>query len=232
MAPVGWIALWAALFALTHHGFATSGVRRWMVGALGEWPYRGLYSLISLATIIPLIIEYFRYKHAGPILWMLGGVAPIRWLAVVLAFFGLLIAIASFANPSPALVGGEMIGATLNPRGLLRITRHPLFIGLGLWAVAHMIVNGSVGDLLFFGTFAAVGIFGAMHQDRRKLAEVGEPYRRFREQTSLIPGIALLDGRQRIAAREMPWAAIGIGAVALAILVGLHPILFGGHPLG
>jgi uncharacterized membrane protein len=232
MGPTGWIALWAALFALTHSGIASAAVRPRLIEGFGELPYRGLYSLISLATIIPLIIEYFRHKHAGPILWMLGGVAPIRWLAVVLAFLGLLIVIAGFANPNPAGIAGEMVGAGLNPRGLLKVTRHPMFVGLGLWAVAHMIVNGSVADLLFFGTFAVVGIFGAMHQDRRKLAEVGEPYRRFHEQTSLIPGLALLDGRQRIAAREMPWAAIAIGAVALAILLALHPILFGGNPLG
>lgn len=232
MGPAEWVALWAILFTLTHFGLASSAIRPRLIAALGEWPYRGLFSVVSFATLVPLIIEYFRHKHAGAILWMLGAVTPVRWLAVVLAFSGLLLAIASFTNPSPAGIGAEMSGAQIEARGVLRITRHPLFAGLGLWALAHMIVNGSVGDLFFFGTFAVVGIIGAMFQDRRKIADLGEPYRRLVEQTSFIPGMALIQRRQQFAVREMPWLAVAIGAVALAILVALHPILFGGHPVG
>lgn len=232
MGPTEWIALWAVLFAATHFGLASPAVRPRLIGTIGEWPYRGLFSLVSFATLIPLIMEYFGHKHAGPILWMLGSVAPLRWLTVVMAFAGLLLAVASFANPSPAGMGAEIFGVRIEARGVLRLTRHPLLAGLALWAVGHMIVNGSVGDLLFFGTFAVVGIVGAMFQDHRKLTELGEPYRRLVEQTSLIPGLAVLQGRQRLAAGEMPWVAIAIGAAALAILVAVHPILFGGHPLG
>lgn len=73
---------------------------------------------------------------------------------------------------------------------------------------------------------------GSLHQDRRKLHEPGEPYRRFVAETSFVPGVALIDGRQRWRSDDMPWAAIGIGAVTTVIIVILHPIIFGGAPLG
>jgi uncharacterized membrane protein len=232
MEPTEWIALWAVLFAATHFGLASAAVRPRLLKAIGEWPYRGLFSLVSFATLIPLIIEYFGHKDAGPILWMLGSVAPLRWLAVALAFAGLLLVVAGLANPSPAGMGAEISGVKFEARGVLRLTRHPVFAGLGLWAVGHMIVNGNGGSLLFFGAFAVVGIAGAMLQDNRKLVQLGEPYRRLVGQTSLIPGLAVLQGRQRLAAGEMPWVAIAIGAATLVILVAMHPVLFGGHPLG
>ena len=30
----------------------------------------------------------------------------------------------------------------------------------------------------------------------------------------------------------MPWAAIGIGVLLTVVIVMLHPMIFGGHPLG
>jgi uncharacterized membrane protein len=47
-----------------------------------------------------------------------------------------------------------------------------------------------------------------------------------------VPGAAILSGRQRWSREDMPWAAIGIGALATVLLVGLHPYIFGGQPMG
>jgi uncharacterized membrane protein len=75
-----------------------------------------------------------------------------------------------------------------------------------------------------------LGIVGGIHQDRRKLRELGEPYRRLRAETSFVQGAALISGRQHMSTGDIPWAAIGIGSV-LAIALGFaHPHLFGGYP--
>jgi uncharacterized membrane protein len=86
--------------------------------------------------------------------------------------------------------------------------------------------------VIFFGTFPVLGIAGGLHQDRRKLSEVGESYTRFVAETSFVPGAAILSGRQRWSREDMPWAAIGIGALAAVLLVGIHPHIFGGQPMG
>jgi uncharacterized membrane protein len=85
--------------------------------------------------------------------------------------------------------------------------------------------------VFFFGAFPALGILGALDQDRRKLGEVGEDYRRFVASTSFFPGAALFSRRQRWTASDTPWAAIGIGAAAGIALVLFHPYLFGGFPM-
>jgi uncharacterized membrane protein len=47
-----------------------------------------------------------------------------------------------------------------------------------------------------------------------------------------VPFAALLSGRQQLTSDDVPWAAIGAGTVLTIAIVALHPIIFGGHPLG
>jgi uncharacterized membrane protein len=105
-------------------------------------------------------------------------------------------------------------------------------MGFILFGIAHMLMNGWAGDVIFFGMFPALGILGGMHQDRRKIRELGDSYREFLAKTSFVPFAALLSARVRWSRDDMPWAAIGAGVVLTAAIVALHPIIFGGNPLG
>jgi len=64
-----WIALWPVLFLGGHLIIASSAVRSRLIGAVGEQPYRGIYSVVAFATLDPLIYEFARNKHAGRLLW-------------------------------------------------------------------------------------------------------------------------------------------------------------------
>jgi uncharacterized membrane protein len=230
MGAVGLITLWAVLFLASHLVLSADAVRGALAGALGEQPFRGIYSLVALGTFIPLIVVFGHHKHAGPMLWYLRGVAPLRWLVWLMLLVALIMFVASLITPNPVALGAP---DNLTPRGILKLTRHPGFVAFALFGFAHMLMNGWAGDLVFFGTFPAVGILGGMHQDRRKLRVMGEGYRRFVEQTSFMPGAALLSGRQRChPAEDLPLLAIAIGAVLTVVLVAIHPWAFGGHPLG
>jgi uncharacterized membrane protein len=138
--------------------------------------------------------------------------------------------VASFINPNPGQVGAPA-GAG-EPRGVLKITRHPSFVAFALFGLAHMLMNGWLGDVIFFGTFPALGILGGMHQDSRKIRELGERYREFKAKTSFMPFAALVSGRQQWTSADMPWIAIGVGIVLTVVVVMLHPTIFGGNPLG
>ncbi|MFZ0248020.1 NnrU family protein [Candidatus Binatus sp.] len=225
-----WIALWAVLFLASHLIISSSAVRSRLIGAVGEQPYRGIYSLIAFATLGPLIYEFARNKHAGPLLWALRAVAPIRGLAWLLMLTALILLVGSFITPNPGVIGAPKGGS--EPRGLLKITRHPGLVGFSLFGIAHLLMNGRAGDVIFFGLFPALGIIGGMHQDRRKIRELGDRYREFVAKTSFVPFAALIGGRVRWAGNDMPWAVIGVGVVLTVAIVALHPMIFGGHPLG
>ncbi|HXN87262.1 MAG TPA: hypothetical protein VN867_14405, partial [Candidatus Binataceae bacterium] len=65
-----------------------------------------------------------------------------------------------------------------------------------------------------------------------KEMQLGAPYHRLVEQTSFVPGLALIQGRQHWTSSDTPWTAIAIGVVLTVVIVWLHPHLFGGYPLG
>ncbi len=224
-----WIALWAGSFLASHLIISSSAVRARLISAVGGQPYRGIYSLVAAATLGPLIYEFARNKHAGPLLWYLRVVAPVRWLAWVLMLTALILFVGSFINPNPA---GMAPGGSTEPRGILKITRHPSFVAFSLFGIAHMLMNGWAGDVIFFGMFPALGILGGMHQDQRKIRELGDRYRDFVAKTSFVPFAALLSGRVRWSSGDMPWAAIGTGVVLTVAILALHPMIFGGNPLG
>src|SRR5271167_1594731 len=100
-----WIALWAVLFLASHLIVSSAAVRSALIDAIGEQPYRGIYSLIAAATLGPLIYEFAHNKHAGPILWYLRAVAPIRWLAWLLMLAALVLLVGSFITPNPGGIG-------------------------------------------------------------------------------------------------------------------------------
>ncbi len=230
MGAVGLIALWAVLFLAGHFILSSDAVRGAIVGAVGEQPFRGIYSLVALGTFIPLIYVFGHHKHAGAMLWYLRDVAPIRWLVWLMMLVALIMWVASLITPNPVALGAP---DNLTPRGILKLTRHPGFVAFAIFGFAHMLMNGWAGDLVFFGTFPALGIFGGLHQDHRKLRSMGERYRRFVEETSFMPGAALLSGRQHFdPAEDVPWLGILIGTVLTIVLVAIHPWAFGGHPLG
>ncbi len=225
-----WISLWAALFMLTHTIPASAAIRPRLIAKLGEGGYRAVHSLLALATLSALAIEFSRHKHAGPLLWHLGTVAPLRWLVWLTMAGALALLVAGLLTPNPGAIIG--VGELDTPRGILKLTRHPVFAGFALFGLGHMVVNGWLGDVIFFGTFVVLAVLGGWHQDRRKVAELGASYKRFMERTSFFPGTAGFGGQPEQGAGGLPWAAIGIGLALTALVAGVHPWLFGGHPLG
>src|SRR5882672_8497610 len=226
-----WIALWAALFLGTHFALSSATVRPRLINAVSQQGFLGIYSLVAFATLGPLIYEFAYHKHAGPMLWYLRANPPTRWLAWVLMFLALIIFVASLINPNPGGLGAPQTRSS-DPHGVLKITRHPGLVAFTLFGLAHLLMNGWLGDVIFFATFPALGILGGIHQDARKIRELGETYREFKAKTSFVPFAALISGRQQWTGADMPWAAIGAGTVLTIAIVALHPIIFGGHPLG
>ena len=105
---------WAlAGFVLIHVGISATGLRARIVGAIGEWPYRGLFSLASGALLAGLIIGVgqMRADPFDPLnapLWDPPG--WLRWGAYVLVLFGLSLAFTGLFTPGPTTAGFEKAG--------------------------------------------------------------------------------------------------------------------------
>jgi uncharacterized membrane protein len=229
MDPVVSIALWATLFVASHLVISSDALRPRLIGAIGLQPYRGLYSLVAFATFIPLLIAFGHHKHAGPILWYLRGVEPVRWLTWLMMLLAFIFFVGSFVNPNPGAIGAP---AGRSVSGILKITRHPSFVAISLFGLAHLLMNGWAGDVIFFGSFVVLAVLGGRFQDARKISELGAPYRALVDSTSFFPGAALVAGRQRWSGADTPWIAIALGAVTAFVVLMFHPIFFGGNPLG
>jgi uncharacterized membrane protein len=211
------------LFAATHIGLSHGNVRRRLIEKLGTWPFRGVYSLISIVTLGGAALAYWDVRHLGePTLWT----AP-TWLAAIVAYPLMFVALELFAlmlgTPSPV----SMMPAKAEPRGVLRITRHPMNMAFSCFGIAHAFATGTLAGVCFFGSIFVVGFFGAYHQDRRKANAGDEAFLAFRRETSVFPFAAILFRKTRPALSELSLPLLIIGLAAFAALIVFHGRLFG-----
>jgi len=217
------IVLWTVAFAATHMGLSSLRVRPRLVAAMGEAAYLGLYSIVSIATFVPLVMAWLDGIHTGPLLWNLRAVPGVQPACLLVSWLAFTMALAALVQPSPASIGPR---STTRARGLTRITRHPLFMNVGIWALTHVVLNGFLNDVLFFGGVFTVGLLGCMHQDARKRITEKGTLDEFFAETSLLPFVAIATGRGKLVLSELPWAGIAVGGAASWALYHYHAQLF------
>lgn len=221
------VAFWIAI----HIGLAGSPLRAALVQRLGANAWRGLFSLLSLAGLVWLIVDW----RSAAAVYMAAGVEPLwqsdlryRIVALLLMAPAILLFVGSVTTRNPTAVGGErFLGASEAATGILRITRHPMLWSFVLWAFAHVLNNGDLPSILFFGAFLVVSIAGTRSIDAKRAAIGGADWERYRAVTSNVPFVAIAQGRNRFDFGEIGWKRIAISVVAYIGLVLLHGLLFG-----
>lgn len=216
------IVVFSALFVATHLGMSHGVVRENLVAKLGQWPFRGLYSVVSFLTLGPAAVLWWQNRHLGPVLWEFSPWVE-RGVALVLMLVAVELIVLMLANPSPA----SMMPGDNEPRGILRVTRHPMNMGLALFGVAHILANGTVGDVAFFGAFVVVGVAGPFHMDARLKKQRGEGFDEFCRQTSVVPFVAMIRGRTKFRPEEISFPLFLIGVIVYIALVVFHGRFFG-----
>ena len=140
-----------ALFFLVHLIPTVPDVRTRLVAVAGRGPYAGLFSLLSLLSIVLVVWGYGAMQGLGggnPQLW----VSP-RWLRHVTMLLML-----------PALI---LLVAAYTPSRLRRRVRHPMLSAILLWSFAHLLVNGDLASVLLFGSFLAYAIYDMVSASQR-----------------------------------------------------------------
>jgi uncharacterized membrane protein len=221
-APLVVLALWGA-FAASHMALSSLRLRPRLVSVLGERGFLGLYSAAALVLFTALVWFYIDHRHAGALLW-----APVAGPAARAAIYALegatwIAIVAGFATPNPVALGVPEGRWPREPRGIHRITRHPALMGFGMVGLLHLPVTGFASDVAFWAGFPLFAVIGCWHQDRRKLATLGEPYRAFHAATPFLPFTRR--GALRGVA-ELPPLAIALGLGLAVGLRWLHGPLF------
>lgn len=101
----------------------------------GENTWKGLYSLVSLLGFVLIVWGYGQARQSPVLLW-----AVPLWTRHLAA----LLMLVSFVLLTAAYVPGNGIKARLG---------HPMVLAVKVWAVAHLLANNTVADLLLFGAF-------------------------------------------------------------------------------
>ena len=121
------------------------------VAQFGENGWKGLYSLAS-ALGLALVVWGYGLARAEPVvLW-----APPGWTKHVAA----LLTLPAFILIAAAYVPGNRIKAAVG---------HPMVAGVKVWAIAHLLSNGNLADVLLFGAFLAWAVLdfrSARQRDR------------------------------------------------------------------
>lgn len=113
--------------------------RRSQIARRGEAAWKVGYSLLSVVFFLMLLWGYAQARQgAAPLFWWPDGVARGLRHAVALLM----------------LVGFWLLAAAYVPRNHLKAAvKHPMTLAVKTWALAHLLVNHSLPDLLLFGGF-------------------------------------------------------------------------------
>jgi uncharacterized membrane protein len=208
------LALATAAFLATHFVSSTP-LRPALVGAMGEWPYRGLYSLAAFVTLGWMIWAYAQAPREA-LLWQ-----PLRLLPVIVMPLAFILVVTGYWR-NPTMVGADKLLKSEQPaRGMIRITRHPLMWGIMLWAGAHILARADGKSIVFFGGFLVLAALGAVLMDARKRKDAD--FQRFAAVTSNVPFVAVAQGRNRIVWREIGWLRPAIGLAVYLGVLAFHP---------
>jgi uncharacterized membrane protein len=124
------------------HGFVTMrGERAALVARLGEGLYKALFSLLSIVGVALIVWGFARYRATGWIdVWY-----PPAWLRHV-----------TVALMLPAII---CVVAAYIPGRIKIALKHPMLVGIKLWAFGHLLSNGDLGSIILFGSILAWAVF-------------------------------------------------------------------------
>lgn len=209
-------------FAIAHSGLAA--LRPYAEKRIGARLYRVFFALVSIPFATALIIYFINHRYDGALLWNLQGVPGIQPLV-----WGL--SAVSFLFLYPATFNLLEIAAVQKPQvhlfetGIIRITRHPQMVGQVIWCIGHFLWVGTSFMAVTCLGLILHHLFGVWHGDRRLAQRYGDAFEAAKARTSVIPFLAIAQGKQTLKLSEfLRPAYVGV-ALFVGILWWVHPVL-------
>lgn len=171
------------------------GWRTSVIARAGEKPWKAGYALLSIAGFVLLVWGYGLARQSPVVLWPAPPVG-MRHLASLLT-------LVAFVLLAAAYVPGNLLKAKLH---------HPMVLGVKAWALAHLLANNTLADVLLFGGFLLWAVLVFRSSRRRDRAQ-GTTYPAGRTGPTVV--------------------TVGVGIVAWAVFAfWLHRAWIGIAPLG
>lgn len=147
-----WLVLGLVIFLGVHSvRIVAEGWRTSMRERLGEPAWKGLYTLLSIAGFGLIVWGFGQTRLHPEVLW----VPP-----VAMRHVAALLVLIAFIFLAAAYVPGNAIKARLH---------HPMILSVKVWALAHLLANGKLADVVLFGAFLVWAILdfrSARQRDR------------------------------------------------------------------
>jgi len=177
------------LFLGLHVFVSMRNERAALIAAIGSGPYKGLFSLVAIVGVLLIGFGFARYRAEGLIpIWY-----PPAWTRHIV--------VAAMWPASIAVVAAYI------PGDIKRVLKHPMLVGVKLWAAAHLCANGDLGGIILFGSVLVWAVYDRITLKRR--SDPGAPP---------IP----------VAGRGNDVVAIIVGTILyLALGFVFHPIVIG-----
>ncbi|RZU01024.1 NnrU family protein [Rivibacter subsaxonicus] len=142
------------------------------IASMGERGWKGLYTVVSIVGLVLICWGYVLARQQPLVLW-----SPPLWTRHVAG----LLMLVSFILLTAAEVPGNAIKHRL---------QHPMLLGTKVWAFAHLLANGTLADLLLFGSFLVWAIL-AFRSARRRGEARGRAPTMGGTMTVIVVGIGL-----------------------------------------
>ncbi|WP_198372457.1 NnrU family protein [Roseomonas rosulenta] len=215
------LILAALLWVFVHVGVSGTALRGRMVERLGETGFTIAFSVASVGSIA-LLATAWQGAETTP-LWF--APAWLRWVLAILTLPAFVLFACSLIGNPTAMGGSGLLGK--GPRGIQRVTRHPMLNAFAIWAAVHVVGNGDTAAIVFFGAFLVTAVAGMPSIDAKMAKRHPEAWPGFAAASSILPFGAILAGRNRLALGEIGWIAPAIGVLAWAGFLHSHRHIFG-----
>jgi uncharacterized membrane protein len=144
-----------------------------MVAKMGERQWQGLYSVITIAGFVLIVWGYGLARYDPVLLY-----SPPMWARHV----AMLLLVPVF----PLLL------ATYLPGRIQTATKHPTLVATKLWAIAHLLANGMLADVILFGAFLAWAVVDRISMKHRTQRPIpGAPPSRKNDFVAVLVGLGL-----------------------------------------
>ncbi|HEX4152900.1 MAG TPA: NnrU family protein [Steroidobacteraceae bacterium] len=154
-------------------GFAAPRLRPRAVAAMGEGAWKGLYAVVSIVGLV-LIVRGFALAREAPVVLY----TPPSWMRHV-----------TFLLMLPVF---PLILAAYFPGRIKAALKHPMLAAVKFWALAHLLSNGTLADVLLFGSFLAWAVLDRISWKRRPPQQIHTvPARALNDVIAVIGGIVL-----------------------------------------